>query len=99
MGQDVFTGCRNLTSITIPLWYLPECIECFSLKSDMYFCCLYEYDGVGKPAGLSDLEKTQQFGGWYADAELTTPFDFDAWLADERVVGDTLTLYTKISAS
>ena len=99
IGHDVFTGCDSLTSITIPLWYLPECIECFSLKSDMYFCCLYEYDGVGKPAGLSDLEKTQQFGGWYADVELTTPFDFDAWLAGERVVGDTLTLYTKFSAS
>ena len=99
IGQDAFGGCHSLTSLTIPLGYLPECIECFSSLSNRYFCCLYEYDGTGKPAGLPSFEKTQQFGGWYADAALTTPLDFDAWLAGERVVGDTLTLYTKISES
>ena len=99
IGYRAFMGCSNLTSVIAPIGYLPQCFECFSSVPKLYFCCLYEYDGTGKPAGLSDFEKTQQFGGWYADAELTTPFDFDAWLAGERVIGDTLTLYTKFSAS
>ncbi|MBR2011109.1 MAG: leucine-rich repeat protein [Clostridia bacterium] len=99
IGRDAFTGCGSLTSLTIPLWYLPQYFQISFRASDVHFCCLYEYDGVGKPSGLSDFEKTQQFGGWYADAALTVLFDFDAWLAGERTVGDTLILYTKASAS
>ena len=97
IGREIFTGCSALRSLTVPLWYLPQCFEYFYLVPDMQYCCLYEYDGKGKPAGISDFEKNQQFGGWYADAALTVPFDFDAWLTGERTVGDTLTLYTKTS--
>ncbi|MBR7111324.1 MAG: leucine-rich repeat domain-containing protein [Clostridia bacterium] len=91
IGESVFTS-GYLEMIEMPLKLAATWDGVFNTVIRL----VYNYTALADFPDLSIFESREGFVEWYADADLSVPFDLNAWRLADHNEGDELVLYTML---
>ncbi len=91
--DNVLHRCDALKSISGP-WRVVMSFLGEGLSADLAMD--FVYDSAFASPDFTVFDLYDDFAGFYSDVAMTEPFDFEAWLADDRKDGDSVTLYARL---